>query len=120
MNESHRKCSVLALFILAVLCVLSETSADFHNGFGEKYQWAESLEDALETAKNYDKPIMLIVHKSWCGACKSLKPKFAESDGILGLSKHFVMLNLMDNNEPNGEEYKPDGAYIPRYKQLHI
>ena len=29
-----------------------------------------------------DKPIMVIVHRTWCGACKNLAPKFASSSDI--------------------------------------
>jgi protein-disulfide reductase (glutathione) len=38
-------------------------------GFGEQYNWF-SLRKGLEEAKNSNKPLMLIIHKTWCGACK--------------------------------------------------
>jgi len=38
-------------------------------GFGEQYIWF-GLEEGLEAAKNSNKPLMLIIHKTWCGACK--------------------------------------------------
>ncbi|XP_071454731.1 thioredoxin domain-containing protein 12-like [Hetaerina americana] len=83
------------------------------NGLGTNYSW-HSLEDGILKAKTSRKPLMLVIHKSWCGACKALKPEFAASKGIKALSSHFIMVNTMDNEEPSDKKYAPDGGYIPR------
>ncbi|KAF4524306.1 hypothetical protein B566_EDAN005362 [Ephemera danica] len=44
----------------------------------------------------------------------ALKPQFANSPQIESLSKHFVMVNAGDNEEPQDKKYAPDGTYIPR------
>lgn len=44
-------------------------SAGVDNGLGEHIDWS-TLDDGLSRAKQENKPLMLIIHKSWCGACK--------------------------------------------------
>ena len=44
----------------------------------------------------------------------ALKPQFATSVKIEDLSKNFVMVNVLDDEEPGDVKYKPDGGYIPR------
>jgi protein-disulfide reductase (glutathione) len=56
----------------------------------------------------------VVIWKSWCGACKSLRPRFAESEAIQQLADKFVMVNTVDDEEPTDEKYKKDGSYIPR------
>lgn len=84
------------------------------NGFGSEYVWAGSLESGVQIATHHKKPVMVIIHKSWCSACKNLKPKFANSTEIKSLSRHFVMVNLIDEEEPKNNKFSPDGSYIPR------
>nr|CAD7197271.1 unnamed protein product [Timema douglasi]CAD7405481.1 unnamed protein product [Timema poppensis] len=82
-------------------------------GFGNHIYWL-TLDNGLQIAQNDDKPLMLLIHKTWCGACKALKPQFAASEEIEKLSKHFVMVNTQDDEEPKGSMFAPDGGYIPR------
>uniref|UniRef100_A0A1I7VLU1 Thioredoxin domain-containing protein n=1 Tax=Loa loa TaxID=7209 RepID=A0A1I7VLU1_LOALO len=86
------------------------------HGFGEDIDWVK-WEDAVETAMEVNKPIFLLVHKSWCHACKALKKTFQQSNArkaFKTLSKYFIMVNTEDDEEPYEEEYRPDGKYIPR------
>ncbi|KAH3850419.1 thioredoxin domain-containing protein 12-like isoform X2 [Dreissena polymorpha] len=103
--------SSCSIFLLS--CVSISLGSDLSNGWGEHIDW-QKFDDAFKIAEEENKPVMLLIHKSWCGACKNLKPKFAESEEIATLSKNFVMVNVMDDDEPEDAKYKPDGGYIPR------
>ena len=86
------------------------------NGFGEDIEWVK-WDDAVETALEVNKPIFLLIHKTWCHACKSLKKSMQQSNArkaFKKLSQYFVMVNTADDDEPFEEEYRPDGKYIPR------
>ena len=62
-------------------------------GFGEYIQWVK-YEKAVELTKEKNMPMMLIIHKQWCGACNALKPVIAQSRPIWELSYHFIMVNV--------------------------
>ena len=84
---------------------------DAHATWGAGIAWrslAEGKAEALATGK----PLMLLVWKTWCGACKSLRPRFAGSAAIAAAASDVVMVNLVDDEEPAGNDalYKPEGA----------
>jgi protein-disulfide reductase (glutathione) len=82
------------------------------NGFPEAIAWW-GLEDALATVKTEHRPMMLIVHASWCERCKELKPRMA-ADDVVALSQQFVMVNVDQDEVPAALGYAPDGTYVPR------
>ncbi|VDN01572.1 unnamed protein product [Thelazia callipaeda] len=118
---------MLASVVLIFLVIfLQSTHASFDakqmyqnplsHGFGEDIAWVK-WEDAVELAMEENKPIFLLIHKSWCHACKALKKTFQQSNArkaFKKLSEYFIMVNTEDDEEPYEEEYRPDGKYIPR------
>merc|ERR1712121_54182 len=88
-------------------------AADMARGWGKGIKWV-SFREGQKQAKEQGNPAMVVIHKTWCRACKALKPRFANSRDIGQLSNQFVMINVEDDEEPKTSEYKPDGGYIPR------
>ncbi|XP_074641820.1 thioredoxin domain-containing protein 12-like [Tubulanus polymorphus] len=103
---------MILLGFFAILCHTALGNS-LSNGWGDNIDWVK-FDDGVKLSKESGKPLMLVIHKSWCGACKSLKPLFAQSKEIEKLSKNFVMVNTLDDAEPDDSKYSPDGGYIPR------
>ncbi|KJH43043.1 hypothetical protein DICVIV_10950 [Dictyocaulus viviparus] len=108
------------LFLLTInfAAVFGEKTSvkDLSNGFRNEIDWID-WNVAIGVAKDLHKPIFLLIHKTWCGACRGLKKEFSASPKmpeLFELSKKFVMVNVEDDDEPEDEKYAPDGGYIPR------
>ncbi len=97
--------------LVAVVAVLAAASQD--RGFNARIAWSNELSTSLARASSEGKPAMVLIHKTWCGACKRLKSVFEHAE-IEELSKQLVMVNLEDDEEPTDPMYKPDGGYVPR------
>ena len=81
------------------------------NGFGENVNWIDYEAALADTLK----PTLVILHKSWCPACKSLKPKILESSEFEKLSGKFSLVNVKEDNPVHDlAEFNIDGTYIPR------
>ena len=101
---------ILVLFLSQILSINASDS----NGLGENIEW-KTWSAGRSAAKETGKPLMVILHKSWCPACKSLKPKLAASKAIETLSSQFVMVNAKEGEQPIDEsKFNIDGQYIPR------
>lgn len=82
------------------------------NGFGDTIAW-RGLDEGLSEARKLARPLMLVVHASWCSQCRALKPEFADDD-LRELSEQFVMVNVDQDEVPRALEFAPDGQYVPR------
>ena len=108
-----RSIIILSIFFVFPSTIITEGNI-LSNGFGDEIEWKPWLE-ALDIAKETEKPIMVLLHKTSCPACESFKPIFAKSKEILELSSKFVMVNAKFGQEPSNEpKLSVDGKYVPR------
>lgn len=82
------------------------------NGWGDHIAWRH-LDEGLAEAERSGRPLMLVVHASWCSQCKRLKPAFKDKE-LSELAHHFVMVNADQDEVTKVNEYGPDGRYLPR------
>jgi len=87
--------------------------ATLARGFGDHLDWMP-LREGLRKAKNENLTSMILIHKSWCSGCKTLGPLISNSEEITRLSSAYVLINVMDDEEPIDPKYAPDGQYFPR------
>src|SRR5690242_7745543 len=81
-NSARRSNTAMQSFnLLVILCVvlglsfvLASKEDGPGRGWGDNIAWKTSLEDGIKDSKESGKPMFLVIHKSWCGACKRLAP----------------------------------------------
>jgi len=100
---------VLAFFGAAAVVSANGSGA----GWGDNVDW-KPLDDGLRQAAQENRGAVIIIWKSWCGACKNLKPLVAQSAELARLSSNFVMIQAGDDAEPKDSQFSPDGGYYPR------
>lgn len=64
--------TALCILLVSLLGVVVGTSAadkTLARGFGDDIVWMP-YHEGLELAQQLGKPLFLLLHKSWCGACK--------------------------------------------------
>ena len=63
---------IVYLFLITVFTVVfAKEENSLAHGFGDDIEWG-SWENALELANEQNKPVFLLIHKTWCGACSKL------------------------------------------------
>ena len=82
------------------------------HGYGDQIAW-RGLDEGLAEAAKLGRPLMLVVHASWCPRCRELKQRFFDPT-LAETSDRFVMVNLDQDQSPEALRHGPDGQYIPR------
>ncbi|XP_059162525.1 thioredoxin domain-containing protein 12-like isoform X1 [Physella acuta] len=109
----------MAPFFMFAASTLLGSLAAAAETWGKNIHWV-SLREAQRMSKEEKKPTMVVITKTWCRACKALRPKFASNQDIEKFSSNFIMVNLEDDDEPKSVDFRPDGAYYPRILFLDV
>lgn len=80
------------------------------NYFGNDINWRQ-FQDGLKEIASEHKPGVILIEKSWCPTCKKVGSKFQQDAELLALSKQFVMICCIDDEEPDYDEFRP-GMFI--------
>lgn len=93
--------------------MVEEEKADWNDN---RIAWREPNWSAVrKEAAATSRPILLLVHRTWCSACKQLRPQFAKSKDIEVLSEQLVMVKTAEEQgEFTRSQFGPDGNYFPR------
>ncbi len=83
------------------------------HGFNDAIAW-RGFEEGFRVASEEQRPLMLVVHASWCSKCRLLKRLFRSDKQLIELSEQFVMVNVDQDEEPTVTQLGPDGTYLPR------
>lgn len=73
--------------------------------FGEYIRW-RSYEDGMKEIKESKRPGVVLIHRDWCSACRTIG-KFCRDDiPLIKMSKKFVMISCPNGEEPQDDTFK--------------
>ncbi|HOX09199.1 MAG TPA: peptide chain release factor-like protein [Candidatus Omnitrophota bacterium] len=92
--HSEKKSLRRKVTVLSVALLLSAQSAAF------AINWRPNLQDALKTAKDGGKPVMVDFYTDWCGWCKKLDSETYSNSKVSKLAEKFVCVKIDAEREP--------------------
>jgi thiol:disulfide interchange protein len=115
-----------ALLISASLGLLSCGKEGEDTAAGDELEWFTVYEEAMEKAKDKNKPVMIDFYTDWCSWCKQLDRTTYADATVMKKAEKFISLKIdADGQRPLAARYKvgafptilfinPDGIEIHR------
>ncbi len=98
----------LCCIAFALLVSFGEASEEksVSRGWNDKIPWT-TFADGLKRAKEENKPALVLIHKTWCGACQRLKSSWKDDKEVEQLSSNFVMVKQIDIRSSSWQIFWP-------------
>lgn len=74
--------------------------------------------DGLKAAQDSNRPILMLVHATWCPYCRKTRDIYADAE-VVDLLQWYVPVLVDTDRQPDvSARYAPDGGYVPRHLVL--
>jgi thiol:disulfide interchange protein len=93
--SKHIAKGVLVVSFLFAVCLFGSCAKETEQqAAGDNVDWLVSLEEALERAREQERPIMIDVYADWCVWCKRLDSDTYSNKDVVAKAGEFVSLKL--------------------------
>ena len=108
--HSTRLLSILLIGVLLVsgaLGLLSCSKEGKETAAGEELEWFTTFDEAMEKAKDKNRPVMIDFYTDWCSWCKQLDKTTYIDPSVVKMGEQFISLKIdADDQRPLAARYK--------------
>ena len=79
--------------------------------FGEYIRW-RSYEEGMKEIKEKKRPGLVLIHREWCSACKTIGKYCREDIPLIKMSKKFVMISAPSGEDPLDDTFQMGIVFV--------